>query len=229
MKTLFKYFYMLLGLAVLIPACKQDDYFIGGSLHTAKVEMSTYDFLQSNDRGLFDTLLLLVDRAGVADKINQPGITFFAPTDYSINSYIEYRTAIEQEIDPFRMWTVDSIIKYELPRFADSLDIYIVPQVITYDDLTNNGTLYATQMAGQNSVVSFEYTDDPNLGYNSNSANLPQVMYYTYLFGPAPSPLIAPNITSEQGARTLVQTSGIETQTGRVNVLSNSHRLFYAR
>ena len=78
--------------------------------------------------GLFDTLILLVDKAGLKDKLNQQGVSFFAPTDYAINNYLNRRAIQEQNIDPLRKWTLDSLIKYEMPKFTDSLDTYFVGQ-----------------------------------------------------------------------------------------------------
>ncbi len=226
MKRTLNSIYILLALTLLVSACKKNDYFIGGDLHNSKVGVSTYDFLKNNDRGLFDTLIMIIDAAGIKDKINQADITFFAPTDYSIKSYVEARTRIEQNIDPFRMWTVDSIIKYELPRFKDSLDIYILPSKIGYSDLTEKGKGYITKK-GNSSIVSFETTDDVGLGYNPNSGFRPQIMYYTYLYAPLLEDMKASEIPSTLGVRTRVQTSGVESTTGVINVLANSHRLFF--
>ena len=168
--------------AVLVISCKKNDYLSGGSLHNAKVNMTTYDYLTSNSAGLFDTLLLLVDKAGLKDKINQQGVTFFAPTDYSISRYLDVRAAEEQNIDPFRKWTIDSLIKYELSKFADSLNIYFVQGALSYDQLTENGALYPTLKAGANCVVSYEETRDQDLGYNPNISNIPRIVYFTFLF-----------------------------------------------
>lgn len=228
MKNIYQLSWAALLLTILFSACQKDDYFVGGDLHRAKVDVSTYDFLKNNDRGLFDTLIMLVDAAGLKEAINKPGITFFAPTDYSIRSYVEKRTELEQRVDPFRKWTVDSILKYELSRFADSLSIYIVPQEITYAGLTGAGEIFRTQK-GNEVVLSYEETNDPALGYNPNSSFLPQVMYFTHLFGPIETPFQASQIPSTLGVRTRVQTSGIESTTGRINVLENGHRLFFFR
>lgn len=228
MKKTFNTIYILLALTIFVTACKKNDYFVGGDLHNSKVGVSTYDFLKNNDRGLFDTLIMIIDAADMKDKINQPGITFFAPTDYSIKSYVEARTIIEQNVDPFKMWSVDSIIKYELPRFRDSLDVYIIPNKITYNDLTEKGKVYITQK-GNSSIVSYERTDDENLGYNPNSGFWPQVMYYTYLYAPLEEDIDASEIPSTLGIRSRIQTSGVESTTGMVNVLDNGHRLFFFR
>jgi len=229
MKKIYNILFVLVAAGLFFSACKKNDYFVGGTLHNAKVNMTTYDFLKGNSRGLFDTLLLLVDKAGIKDKINKQGVTFFAPTDYSIQSYCNYRSLLEQKKDPLKKWTVDSIIKHELPRFADSIDVYMLPKQVSYNDLTENGKIYDTQKANAKAVVSYESTDNPNLGYNSNSTVLPRVMYFNYLYKPLDEPFVASEIPNDVGARTLVQTSGVESTTGLVHVLVNSHRLFFAK
>ncbi|MEH6304004.1 fasciclin domain-containing protein [Olivibacter sp. CPCC 100613] len=229
MNTNFKFLLILVGFLLSLQSCKKDDYFIGGNLHDPNVHMSTYDFLKNNNRGLFDTLLMVIDAAGLKEKINQTDITFFAPTDYSINSYLSLRALEEQEIDPFRKWTIDSLLKYEIEKVRDSIDIYIVPNRIAYADLSQNGILFQTAKAGARAVISYESTDDPALGYNENSSVLPQVMYYTFLYKPITPPIIASEISGSDGARTIVQTSGIISTTGNVNVLSNAHILFFSK
>lgn len=229
MNTKFKFLLIIISFAVGLHACNKDDYFVGGSLHDPNVNMNTYDFLKSNDRGLFDTLLMVIDSAGLKEKINQTDITFFAPTDYSINNYLSVRAAAEQEIDPFRKWTIDSLLKYEIQKVRDSLDIYIIPNRLAYADLSQNGAVFQTAKVGASTVISYESTDDPALGYNGNSSVLPQVMYYTYLYKPLAPPIIASEISGTDGARTIVQTSGIISTTGNVNVLSNGHILFFSK
>lgn len=68
---------VLLTILVAISSCKKDGYFVGGELHNPKINMTTYDWMKSNKYGVFDTVLMLIDKAGVKEKINAPGITFF--------------------------------------------------------------------------------------------------------------------------------------------------------
>ncbi|RZK59464.1 MAG: hypothetical protein EOO91_05225 [Pedobacter sp.] len=208
-------------LALVIASCKHDDYFVGGTLHNAKVNMTTYDYLKSNKDQLFDTLLLIVDKTGTKDKINQAGATFFAPTDYSIKAYLLNKTLEAQRKDPTKRYTIDTLIKYDLSHFTDSVNVYIIPSKVEAAALNDKGTLFQTAKSTVKSVVSFEYTDDPNLGYNPNSANRPQIMYYTFLKKTLTPPIVASEISSSDGVRTRVQTSGIETTTGMLHVLEN--------
>lgn len=209
-------------------SCKKNEYRVGGELHNPKINMTTYDYLKSNKYGLFDTLLLLIDKAGVKDKINKPGVTFFAPTDYAINNYLADRTAKIQMIDPFKVWTVDSIIKYELPRFADSIGIYFVNDYLPNDVLTAKGTIYKNQK-NTSVVVSYETTESTELGFNESSTVLPKVVYFTYLYEDLPDDFEVSDIDWPVGLRTLVQTSNAQTTTGALHVLNNSHTLFYFR
>ena len=206
MKRFFKYTACFLLTVIIFSACKKDDYLKGGTIRSNKVNMTTYDFLKSNSAGLFDTLLLLVDKAGVKDKINQQGISFFAPTDYAINAYLQLRVAQEQNINPLRKWTIDSLIKYELPKFTDSINVYMVNKLLTYDNLTETGSTYATLKPGADCKVSYEETRDPELGYNPNVSTIPRIVYFTC-----------------KNLKTRVQTSGIETTTGMLHILANPH------
>lgn len=226
-KTILNIF-LLVGIVVAISSCKKDDYFVGGELHNPKINMTTYDWMKSNKYGVFDTVLMLIDKAGVKDKINAQGITFFAPTDYDVYNYVQARTTILQKIDPKKKWTVDSIMKYELNRFADSIDIYIAKESLVNGVLTEKGKKYKNAKGGE-FFASYEETRDPALGYNPNSTVIPRVVMFTYLFQPVAADVDITKIVPPVGIRTLVQTSNAQTTTGVVHVLSNSHTLFYYR
>lgn len=226
-KTILNIF-LLMGIVVAISSCKKDAYFVGGELHNPKINMTTYDWMKSNKYGVFDTVLMLIDKAGVKDKINATGITFFAPTDYDVDNYVQLRTTAIQKIDPKKKWTVDSIMKYELNRFKDSIDIYITKEILPNDVLTANGKKYKNVKGGE-FFVSYEETRDPALGYNPNSTVIPRVVMFTYLFQPVAADVDITKIVPPVGVRTLVQTSNAQTTTGVVHVLNNAHTLFYYR
>ncbi|UIR56069.1 hypothetical protein LZQ00_17620 [Sphingobacterium sp. SRCM116780] len=228
MKKIVLNIFLLVGIVIAISSCKKDGYFVGGELHNPKINMTTYDWMKSNKYGVFDTVLMLIDKAGVKEKINAPGITFFAPTDYDVYNYVQRRTAAIQKIDPNKMWTVDSIMKYELNKFADSLDIYIAKEGILNSSLTEKGKKYKNAKGGE-FIASYEETRDPNLGYNPNSNVIPRVVMFTYLFKPIDNDFDVTTIVPPVGSRTLVQTSNAQTTTGVVHVLSNSHVLFFYR
>jgi len=217
----------LLFFSTAMVSCKKDDYLKGGSLNSASVNLSTYDYLQSNAWQQFDTLLQLIDKAGLKELVNQQGVTFFAPNDYSIYNYLSAKTVKAQKVDPYAKYTLDSLFKYDLQTIRDSLKMYIIPQSLTYDKLTNNGAKYATALTGDTVVVSYEYTTNGNLGYNSTVSNVPQVVYLTQLWQPLTEPFVASEIPDDIGVHTLCTSSGIKTTTGIVHVLESSHTLFF--
>lgn len=218
---------MIVLFGISLAACTKDEYISGGSIANAKVSSTTYDYLQSNSLQQFDTLLQLIDHAGLKDAINQQGITFFAPDDRAVFSYLNAKTLLAQRVNPNAKYTLDSLFKYDLQTIKDSMKLYIVPQMLTYDKLKNAGEKYETALAGDTVVVSFENTTNEGLGYNSTVSNVPQVTYFTQLWQPLPQPFEAGKIPTTIGVRTLCKTSGIQTTTGVLNVLSSSHTLFF--
>jgi hypothetical protein len=222
-----KNFWILPLILMIIVSCKKQDYITGGHMSNPISDQTTYDYLKGNSMHLFDTLLLLVDAAGLKDAINQSGITFFAPTDYSIDGYLQARTLAAQKIDPNKVYSLDTMLKYDLDRLKDSLTMYIVPQTLPFSVLTQNGLVYPTGLPGDSVVVSYETTENANLGYSSLVSNVPQLVYFTQLWYPAPAPLVASEISASIGVHTLCQTSGIQTTTGMLDVLQNTHVLFF--
>ncbi len=122
------------------------------------------------------------------------------------------------------------MVKYEMPKFIDSINIYLVNGSLTYDKLTENGTLYPTLRQGSDCVVSYEETTDPALGYNPNVSTIPRIVYFTFLLKAAYSTnRRISEIQSDEGVHTRVQTSGIESTTGIIHVLNNQHKLFFRK
>jgi len=227
MKNSIKLIIVFAVAGVAFTACKKDNYLVGGKLESTTTTLTTYDYLKNNRFKMFDTLLMLVDKAGLKDVINQNGVTFYAPTDFAINNYLQKKTLEAQKIDPFAKYSVDTLIKYDLDKFKDSLNTYIIDKKITYGSLTQNGVVFNTAKSGSQAVVSFEPTYDTNLGYTSAVSTAPKIEYYTFIKGKLPSVVVASTIPDTVGVRVMCQTSGLTTATGELNVLSNSHVLFF--
>ncbi|TDW95862.1 fasciclin domain-containing protein [Dinghuibacter silviterrae] len=218
---------LLFFVPLVILSCRKQNYITGGQVSNPKVNMTTYDYLKGNSMHLFDTLILLIDAAGLKDTINQNGITFFAPTDYAIDNYFLARTLKAQNVNPFAKYTLDTMLQYDLAKVKDSLLMYIVHQPLPFSVLTNSGTVYHSALPGDSVIVSFEYTQNPNLGYSTFVSSEPQVEYFSQLWGTPPLPINAPDLPTNVGVHTLCQTSGIQTTTGMLNVLENGHTLFF--
>ncbi|NHA05128.1 hypothetical protein G7092_15065 [Mucilaginibacter sp. HC2] len=227
MKNIIKFFMISALAGIILVSCKKNDYIVGGKLENTTTTLSTYDYLKSNRYNMFDTLLLVIDKAGLKDVINQKGITFYAPTDFSINNYLQAKTLQAQKKNPFAKYSIDTLIKYDLNVFKDSLNTYIIPQTVTYGSLTGNGVVFNTSKTGSQAVISFEKTYDPTLGYTSATSTAPSIEYYTFIKGKLPTVVVASDIPDTVGVRVRCQTTGLTTSTGQLNVLSNTHVLFF--
>jgi hypothetical protein len=225
--TTIKLWALFAIITVVIASCKKDNYIVGGQLENTTTTLTTYDYLKSNRYQLFDTLLMVVDKAGLKDAINKPGITFYAPTDFSIKNYLQKKTLEAQKIDPFAQYNIDTLMKYDLAKFKDSLNAYIIPATVKYSSLTQNGVVFSTAKTGSKAVISYEETFDPNLGYTSAVSTAPRIEYYIFIKGQLPAVVVASDIPDTVGVRVLCQTSGLSTATGQLNVLNNTHVLYF--
>jgi hypothetical protein len=232
MKKIFENLLLLAGIALAFSACKKD-YITGGIAEDVNKfkNTSTYDVLKQDP--LYDTLVQIIDAAGLKDKVNEQGTTFFAPTDYSIFNYLTQRTIyVQNNINQYSKFGLDSLIYYlnnDIDGTKDSLLMYLVHQPLPYESLSNTGAYYATELPGDSVIVSYEYTKNTNLGYNPVVSNIPQVVFFTQVWyhydlnddNPAG------DIPEDLGVHTLVKTSGIQTQNGIMNALESSHTLFF--
>jgi hypothetical protein len=220
-----------LTVVLLFAACKKE-YITGGVIEDVNKykSTSTYDVLKTNP--LFDTLVQLIDTAGLKDKVNQLGTSFFAPSDYSILQYLNARTLKAQAINATAKFALDSMFYYlrnNTKGTKDSLLMYLIKKPLTYDVLTDRGDMYPTSLASDTAIVSYEYTKNGSLGYNSVVSVVPQVVYFTHLWRHYDLSDVNPAgmVPSTIGVHTLVKTSGILTQNGVLNALDNSHILFF--
>ncbi|PUZ22784.1 hypothetical protein DCC81_20365 [Chitinophaga parva] len=224
---------LLLMVLVFCASCNKD-YIVGGVKTDPNQykNTSTYDVMKGNPL-LFDTVLQLIDAAGIKDQVNASGTTFFAPTDNAVYYYMQSRTVLLQgTVDQYAKFGLDSLLYYlknNIDGTRDSLQMYLVHTPLPFSALTNHGTKYPTGLLNDTAIVSYEFTKDENLGYNSLVSNVPQVEYYTHLWAPFP---LGPNLPidsmpSEIGVHSLMQTAGVTTQNGVLNVFATGHILFF--
>lgn len=224
MKRSIKILLSLLLIAAAFASCKKDDYFIGGSLHNAKFDGTTYDYLKTSP--IFDTLLLLIDKTGLKDEINAANTTFFAPTDYAIQRYV--KQVVQERL---RLATNDpnaavefSDLDFNLLR--DSLRAYIFSEKIERAGLNASGKYYTAKDGERRHITLWE---DPTRDYISGGlTDKPQYLYFTKVIGtldPRDQGTVPP---AEQDMRMRVQTSGILTNNGVLHVLENGHIFTFA-
>ncbi len=111
MKRIFSCNHILAALTCCVAAagCQKDNIY-RNMAPVQEVNMSSYDFIrQANKSGLYDTLLYLLDKTGMAEKLKSGQYTFFAPQDFSISSAMENLNFTRKKRGELPNWTVDSV------------------------------------------------------------------------------------------------------------------------
>ncbi|MCW3464058.1 fasciclin domain-containing protein [Chitinophaga nivalis] len=218
--SILKYGWAALLLAILATACKKDDHFMGGSITNERTDLTTYDYLKTNP--LFDTLILLINKAGLKDQINS-NITFFAPTDFAIRELVKRRTTElqKEKKDENIYYTLDSFPVNEL---RDSLLAYTFKGAIVRDDLSLDAQVYKNQKGEDFGIRLRQSTD-----YSKVFSKPVRYLSITKLINgldPEPRPEDYPD--KDKDKESMLQTSGIITRTGVLHVIENTH-VFYWR
>jgi hypothetical protein len=205
-------------------SCKKS-YTIGGSLFVPTVNMTTYDYLKTNH--LFDTLVIMIDKMGLKDEVNQAG-TFFAVTNYSIRNYVLAKEAYLQIIENNEnlVYTFDSL---DLPSLKDTLRTYMFHDRITRDNISQIGEWRASDEGDSRLIQLIATTDYTNQNVFTTD---PKYIYLTKIIPLPGSPVPTDstglvNVVPAQMLQTLCQTTGILTTTGVLHVLSNAHTFDY--
>lgn len=201
---------------VLLASCKKDHY-LGGSPTNAHTDLSTYDYLKANP--LFDTLILLIDKAGLKETVNSK-ITFVAPTDYSIKRFLNIRTTeLQKKANNENLkYTIDSL---KIPELKDSLMAYMFDADIQREGLSTEITVFKNKVNEQFGFKIIYGSDDVI------SAGIPYMYMSKVINGVDPSPLPTDFPDADKDKEYVLQTTGILTKNGVLHVLSNAHTFYW--
>ena len=214
-------------LIAAMASCKKD-YITGGQIEDVNMYINNTNYEVLAQDPAYDTLVQLIDAAGLKDKINESGTTFFAPSDYSILEYLQLRTIfVQNNYDQYAKFDLDSLKYYlenNIDNIRDSLLMYQVHTPLPYESLTRTGVAYETGLAGDTVVVSYE-----PLGRSDVVSTVPRQVYFTQLWYhyDLSDANPAEDIPEEIGVREGVITSGINTKSGIMMYLNNFHTLFF--
>ncbi|MGY0036762.1 fasciclin domain-containing protein [Pedobacter sp. NJ-S-72] len=222
-----RHIYITALLLVLFGSACKKSAIIDGGLSKEKIDLTTtYDFLKSNPHQMFDTTLLIIDKAGMKDLINGPG-TFFIPNDYAITNFLNTKRDEARKKNEKLNYNLDSLFKNFSPQMLrDSMAMYFFPEKIVRDGLTSEGKSYQSSTNGVVLDVSLEEADQYTV--NGIITNKPKYVYLNKILGEKD---VLEGLTKVDPSgdaklldiKALCQTSGIITNTGVVHVLSNSH------
>ena len=198
-------------------SCKKN-YLDGGSLHNPVTPLNNIEYMRSNASSLFDTSLLVIERLGLNDQVNNAK-TFFAFTDYSVLNMINLKLQQRQAINPIAVYSLDSLIKdisqdsvrqYLLDQTVELKSApELIPQTFTSLGRTNMGVIKQVQT----NATYLERTQAPTY-----------LLFYVLVRGALDQPGVVPP-TGQNDISVLCQTTGIKTSNGAttMHVLSNLH------
>lgn len=217
-----KIIHLLLGSLLILAACKKDNYLVNdGNTNLERIrKMSTYDFLKESK--VLDTVVLLIDRAGMKDEINGD-ITFFSPTNLGVASFLAQQTrAIQRKYN-------DENIKFTLDSLTtDSIKFYlrrhIFKGVIDKKAMSYTKKSFTNINSEGNYFLLLEkyYIDVSGIRSTTNRIQIRRV------FGLADEDVPEGTENREPDFYAYVQTSEVRTATGMVHVLdANANMGFY--
>ncbi len=225
MRVRYIFFLMAVLLGITMASCENDDYANDGGKSQRYVDMTTYDFLKSH--GKFDSLVAIIDRAGLKDMVNEPNTTLYASTDYSVAPYVlakKQKRVIETGNENIQFGINDISI-----RELDSLKMYLFEGAHIREYLTRDNKYFTSRFGAMNNsrfLVKLrrviEYTD---------YVDYVDYVNFTRVIGELDSELGPDAILLPQDVDMSYdcQTAGIITKTGVVNVLIDGHRLMFNR
>jgi hypothetical protein len=211
----------LIACLLWLCACSKSDYLTDGGLHDPKTPLSLYAYLEQHPYQLFDSLLTIVDHYQLQEELSQT-TTFFAPTDYSINLYMELRKTEKRKKDENADYTMDSLFK-ELS--ADSIRQYMFTEKLPITSFQDEQVHLYKNAAG----ISCGLRKEKNTTMNEWSSQPVYLLYYVKIVGQQDVAGVTPPV-GEEDINVLCQTTGIETSSGTgplLHVLSNKH--FFTR
>ncbi|MEZ2444078.1 hypothetical protein QFZ51_002775 [Chitinophaga sp. W3I9] len=217
-----KIIHLLLGSLLILAACKKDNYLVNeGNTDVERIrKMSTYDFLKESK--VLDTVVMLIDRAGMKDEINGD-ITFFSPTNLGVTSFLAQQTrAIQRKYNNENIkFTLDSLttdsIKFFLRRhiFKGVLDKKAMSYTKkSFTNINSEGNYFL--------LLEKYYIDVSGIRSTTNRIQIRRV------FGLADEDVPDGTENTEPDFYAYVQTSEVRTATGMVHVLeANANMGFY--
>jgi hypothetical protein len=195
------------------------DYFDDSGVHNAKYDGNMMQYLEAHgqdERSLFDSLLTVIQLAGLENTIANDQITFFAPTDPSIGKAIR---ALNTRLFSSGQDTVVELSEVDSRVWKKMLEGYIVkgnlglvdfPQVDTMELNAFGGRLYQTLDEDLIVNIGTVFHDLKNDGVTIKYQG-PRQLLFSYI-----PDMSNPTLFWRSG---YVATSNIEPTNGRLHVL----------
>lgn len=224
MNIKLKNIFYCLVLTIGLVACKKDKYKNDGGVHSPKVNMTTYDYLKQH--GSFDSLIAVIDLAGMKDMVNNSK-TFFAVPDWGVKDYIaakKQKKIIEVGDENIQFYARD----LDVYTLRDSLKMYMFSETINRENLTVVGKEYQSLFGPMTNDSRVYIRLRRIVGYNGYVGTVNFIDYGIVTGTLDTDEPVFENIPLNQRDKIAeCQTTGIITTTGTLHVLNNYHRLFF--
>lgn len=196
----------LVLLIILLPSC-QEEYFLDGGIAEGKLNMTTYDFIQSRP-DMFEKLLWIIDDSNLQEEINREGNTFFPPKDQSIVDYLEANQLESVQLE--------KLPQEEKDKLGEYLKKYIFPLKIMRKDMTGDMKEYIALSDDAMSIgLQIEpYKEIPGFGPS------------TVILSGDRQMLLPGGVIATFTFNAFVATSDLETSNGAVHVLRETGHIF---
>jgi hypothetical protein len=151
--------------ACLLIGCKKDSYFYDTGVHQAKYNGTILDYLKAKPF-IFDSLVRVVNIAGMDDLFTKENVTFFAPPSSCIHKAI---VNLNNDLRNNGKDTVSQLEQVQPQVWKDMLSEYVFKGTYLLKDIPQIDTAAITAFPGQGYVSYGGRT--MNLGVFYNSAN----------------------------------------------------------
>ncbi|PSL44385.1 fasciclin domain-containing protein [Chitinophaga niastensis] len=212
MKTGTRLFPLLVVvLMVLTLSCKKDNYYKDSGKQVGVYDIGAYDFLKARPL-FFDTLINIIDSAGLQDVLQKETVTFFAPTNHAIKKTMDVLNSARY------MQNKDSVYIRDIPGdiWKRFLSHYIFRGRYMLKDIARRDKLQLPVFPGQNME-----------SYNGYIMNLGvQFSDYSKTKDVGPRTVVITaigDLANPAGITNLVATSDLQCKNEVVHVLDDDH------
>jgi hypothetical protein len=203
---------LIIAICLSLFSCKNNDYLVDGGISDGNVGTTTMEFIKSHPQ--LDTMAILLEHAGLADKVNG-ATTLFVANNVSIRRYINKVLSELREENPKAKFTINDIPTDTLTKYMGA---YVFNKILKRENLVKEGKIY-TAINGEERRISLE----PNSNsYKNQLSSPPEYVYYTLKGGDSWDDWKH----IDDDTRVIVRTSNLISTNGVIHVLQGSHTLF---
>jgi len=215
--------------ATFLFGCRKNEYFNNTGLANGQFDGTIMQYLESKP-DYFDSLVKIINIAGMAEALNKPNITFFAPPDSTIRAALFSANVFREQNGRARINSVNEIspaiwrkhLSKYIFNFAKSLNDF---SQVDFSNITSYGGQMYTSYAGRQMNIGAVYTDLVNRNPQTQTVTTIRYAGYRYLvISFLTSPFSPTQVSTWVTAP--VSTANIRPNNGFVHIIKYSNHQF---